>query len=273
MRKYWPTVIAVALVLIGASLIYSKAVTKIYEATTLIEISPNATAPLGDDGKATLNMGAGLSWETHEYYETQYRIIASDRVLGDVARVLALASDADFMGHPAPGSKLPTVADATGVLRAEVAVEPVKYSHLVHIKVDDKDPGRAKRIADAVAQAYMDQNLDTALTATSDAVVWLGGQVDHVKLELNRDEDALHEFKRNNDLPSTSINEASNMLRLEMQELDTALTQTRTKKAQIAARAAELAKVSPDSPDTLPARRSCSGAASCSSCGPSIRQP
>jgi len=252
-RKYWPTVVAIALLALGASLIYSKSVTKIYEATTLIEISTNATAPLGGDGNATLNLGSGALWDTHEFYETQYKIIGSDRVLGDVARALSLESDVDFMGRGTPGSKPPTIAGATSLLRGEVSVEPIKYSHLVHIRVEDKDAGRAKRIADAVAQAYIDQNLQTALTATSDAVVWLGGQLDHVKQDLNRNEDALHEFKRNNDLPSTSINEASNMLRIEMQEFDTALTQTRTKKAQIGARAAELAKVSPDNPDALPA--------------------
>ncbi len=43
------------------------------------------------------------------------------------------------------------------------------------------------------------------------------------------------------------------MLRVEMQELDTALTHARTKKAEIGARAAELGNVPSDSPDALPA--------------------
>jgi capsular exopolysaccharide synthesis family protein len=54
-------------------------------------------------------------------------------------------------------------------------------------------------------------------------------------------------------LPITSINEASNMLRVEMQELDTALTHTRTKKEELSARFEELSKVSADNPDQLPA--------------------
>ncbi len=43
------------------------------------------------------------------------------------------------------------------------------------------------------------------------------------------------------------------MLRVEMQELDTALTHTRTKKEELSARNAELSKVSSDNPDQLPA--------------------
>ena len=52
---------------------------------------------------------------------------------------------------------------------------------------------------------------------------------------------------------ATSINEVSNMLRVDMQELDTALTQARTKKEELSARHAELSKVSADNPDQLPA--------------------
>ena len=78
-------------------------------------------------------------------------------------------------------------------------------------------------------------------------------QLDHIRQDLEQDENALFEFKRKNDLPSTSINEVSNMLRIEMQELDTALTHVRTRKEELAARHEELVKVPVDSPDQLPA--------------------
>src|SRR5207342_3547148 len=106
---------------------------------------------------------------------------------------------------------------------------------------------------DTIANTYKDQNLEMAQTATSESVVWLNGQIDHVKQDLEQDENALYDFKQRNNLPSTSINEASNMLRVEMQELDMSLTHTKTKRAEIAAREMELAKVNADSPDQLPA--------------------
>jgi len=78
------------------------------------------------------------------------------------------------------------------------------------------------------------------------------GQVDHIKGNLEHDENALYDFKQRNNLPSISINDASNMLRLEMGEYNTALTHTRTRKAELAARQAELAKITPDNPDAIP---------------------
>jgi succinoglycan biosynthesis transport protein ExoP len=253
LRKHVALVVAAVLLAGGASLLYAKSQAPVFEAVSMLEINAHAAQPLGDKGEAVYDIGAGLFWDSREYYETQYKIITSERVLAATARDLALASDYDFLGYKSPPANPVTVEAAAAALRGHVTVEPIKYSRLVLIKVDDTNPRRAKQICDGVADAYIDQNLQTALSATSDAVTWLNGQVDHVKQELEHDENALHDFKLRNDLPSTSINEASNMLRVEMQEFDTSLAHTRTKKQELSARYTELAKVPADSPDQLPA--------------------
>jgi capsular exopolysaccharide synthesis family protein len=249
-RKHWAMVVAAVILCAGASLLYSKSVTRVYESKALLEINPHMQQPLGDSSK--LELGSGLFWDDHPYFETQYKIMGSDRVLSAVVRDLGLAGDPEFT-HVPPGGRMPSVEDATSILRGQVTIEPVKYSQLVWIKVDNTNPAQGRRICDAVSNAYIEQNLQTALSATSEAVVWLNGQLDHIKTNLEENENALYDFKQRNDLPSTSINEASNMLRVEMQELDMALTRTRTKKEELSARVAELAKVSADDPDQLPA--------------------
>jgi succinoglycan biosynthesis transport protein ExoP len=251
--KHWVTMTSCVIFAGGVALLYSKSQSKIYEATTMLEINPHADQPLGekDDG-SSLDMGAGLYWDTREYYETEYKIMTSDRVLRTVARDLGLATDAEFLGLKGrPNEPLPedTIVDA---LRGRLMVDPVKNSRLVLLHVDDTDPKRAQRICESVASAFIEQNLQNAITATSDAVVWLNGQLDHVKEDLDQNENALHKFKQENNLPSTSINETSNMLRLEMQDLDTTLTHTRTHREELLARHAELEKVLSNSTDQLP---------------------
>ena len=251
LRRSWPLIIACMMVCAGAALLQSKSQAPIYEASTLCEITPQPVQPLGDKTSTTLDMGAGY-WDTQEYYQTQYQIVTSDRVLGAVARDLSLGSDYDFLGlrsQPATPAAIETV---TAILRGRTTVDPVKNSRLFHIKVEDTNPKRARRLSDAVATAFIDQNLQTAINSSSDAVVWLSGQLDHVRQELDRNENALHDFKEKNDLPSTSINESSNNLRLEMQEYDTALTRTRTRKEELLARNMELAKITADNPDDIP---------------------
>ena len=131
-------------------------------------------------------------------------------------------------------------------------VDPIKDSRLFTVRVEDTDPKRARRLCEAIATTYVNQNLQISIDATSDAAVWLNGQVDQLRHELEADENALHDFKLKNELPSTSINEASNMIRLEMQSYTEALARSRTKREELEARYAELSKVSSEDTQELP---------------------
>jgi polysaccharide biosynthesis transport protein len=252
LRKHWAVVVACVVLAAGGALLYSKSLRRVYQASSLIEMNPRAPQPLGEGtGQTGFDMSA-LFLDPQEYYQTQYSIITSRSVLETAAEAISLSSDYEFFGLPrAPDSPI-TPEQAAAALAGHVTVEPVKGSRLAYIRVSDFDPRRAKRLCDAVASAYIEQNLETAVNSSADAVAWLGGQIDHIKGDLDRVENTLYEFKQKNDLPSISINDSSNMLRLEMQEYDEALTHTRTRKAELLARQAELARVSPDEPDALP---------------------
>jgi capsular exopolysaccharide synthesis family protein len=250
-RKYWPTVVACAIFGAGAALLFSRALRKVYDAASLVELNAIVARPLGD--KADDVMSASVAWwDSSEYYETQYRIVTSQRVLTAVARNFNLPSDLDFLGLKAPPAKPVSLDDAAAILRGHVRVEAIKNSRLFSLHVEDTDPARARALCSAIANTYIEQNLEAAINGSSDAVVWLSGQLDHVKQQLESDENSLQSFKEEHDLPSTTINEASNMVRLEMQEYDTALTRIRTKKEELQARYTELSKVSDDNPDQLP---------------------
>lgn len=252
-RKHWPIILASVLVAAGVSLVYSKSLARVYQAQAMLELDPSVQRPLGDKSDAVMQLGSGEFFDSHEYYETQYKIITSTKVLVAVARNTGLPNDFDFFGLKSAPAKTPTPEDAALALRGRVSVEPVRNSRLLLIKVDDTNPKRAARLCDAIASAFIDQNLEKAISSTSESVAWLGGQVDNVKKDLEINENALHSFKEKNDLPSTSINEASNMLRQEMQDLNSALTRTRMRKQELLARHGELSKVTPDSADVLPA--------------------
>jgi capsular exopolysaccharide synthesis family protein len=250
-RKHWSIVVAGLTLGGGVGLLYVKSSAKVYDASALVEIDPRAVQPMGDAQNGALDLGAALFWDSAGYYNTQYRIITSTPVMKAAVEELSLQTDADFLGLKGPGQPTLTIEQAAGVLAGRVTVDPVKNSQLVNIHVQDGDAKRAKRICDAVASAYVAQNLRSAIDASSDAVMWLEGQLDHLRGSLEQDENALHDFKEKNNLPSISINDVSNMLRLEMQDYDTALTNTRTHKAEVEARHAELAKVTPDEPDAI----------------------
>jgi succinoglycan biosynthesis transport protein ExoP len=177
----------------------------------------------------------------------------SDRVLVAATRDLGLQNDWDFLGYKSAPAKPVTAEAAARVLRGHLSIEPLKSSRLVNIAIEDTKPERAAKIADVVARTYVEQNRQRAVGATAEAVVWLNDQIDHVQRDLEASENALHAFKQRNDLPSTSINEASNALRVQMQIFNEATAHAQTREQELLAKRAELAKVTSDNIDKLAA--------------------
>ncbi|CAN5156579.1 polysaccharide biosynthesis tyrosine autokinase [soil metagenome] len=250
MLKHWPVVAAMVLMATGAAFLWSKSRPKVYQASTMLEFDPNPVRPLGGQNDPTAQWMS--FFDNQENYQTQFTILTSDVILTKVVRDLNLATDPRFAGAAAPGSK-DAVENAVVSVRARIVIEPVKSSRLFYVRGEDTDKWLATRLCFAVSHAYVDHNLQKSIGQSSDAALWLTGQVDHYDSELKQSEQELHNFKKDNDLPSSTLEEVSKMIRLEMESYDEALTKTRTRRKELEARHAELAKITVDNVDSLPA--------------------
>lgn len=232
--------------------------TRIYQARMTIKIEPRAMRPLGRDVQ-TPGENFSSYWVDQEYYATQYKLIESRRTAEQVVRTLGLDKDLTFMAAVKPGTLVTkpsspvTVEKASERLLARLTVLPVKKSRLVELKFEDADPERARRILTTVADAYIEQTLETSMTDISSASTWLQDQLGKLKGELESNEIKLHDFKKDKRLLSVSLDDQSNMLAGEMEQLNGALTEARTKRARLAARVAQLAQIDRNDPSKLPA--------------------
>jgi capsular exopolysaccharide synthesis family protein len=256
-RKHWTIALTIAIGISLAVTFRTLREPKIYEAQATVLFDPNPPRPLGQRVEAVVDMGAGSLWDNHEYYETQYKIIQSMRVALAVVGDLGLAHDGAFLTNTPPGKPAPTLdateEDAAQTLRGRLKVEPVRDSRLATVKLEDTDPQRAQRILAALVDKYVEQNLDDALVSTNQATEWLRGRLDTLKTELESSEMALHEYKEDKNILSVAFDDQSNMLREEMKQVNDALTSVRTKREEVAARRAELAKIKAEDPKDLPA--------------------
>ena len=75
------------------------------------------------------------------------------------------------------------------------------------------DPERARRILSTIADVYVSQNLNDALTATNSAGDWPRGQLDKLKVDLESSEMALHDYKMTENILSVAFDDQSNSLR------------------------------------------------------------
>lgn len=259
LRKRWVWVLSLAAAVIIAVGFYTAGQKRIYRSSGTLQIDPKPPKPLGQDVQAVVDLGAGGFWANNEYYQTQFKIIQSRGVSEETVRRLSLHRDARFLARASPGEQLApkqagkqvSVEEAAAIVRSRLRIEPVKESRLVELAYDDADPERARQILSTLITVYVDRNVDVALDSTNNAAEWLRGQVDNLKDELEDTEIALHEYKKGNRILSVSLDDQSNMLRQEMQQLSAALTAVRVRRAQVAARASEFDAVEIGDPTAL----------------------
>ncbi len=257
-RKNWPIMLLIFVVCVVGTSVYTSHQVRVYEAVATVQLDPQPLTPLGHQN---VESGSDSYWSNQEYFATQYQVLTSRRVAELVVKRLGLNVDKAFLANqPATadssresGDSRVSIEDASEALRARVKVEPIQDSRLARVKYSDADPGRAQRILSALVDTYVEQNLDTSMDATNKTVEWLDIQLKRLKGDLESQEMSLHDFKLKYNLLSVSYDDQSNMVRAEIQQLNTNLTDLKTKKEAVAARLAVVQAVDPQDPGEIPA--------------------
>jgi polysaccharide biosynthesis transport protein len=259
LRRSWWLVLGLSALAAAAAGFYSVGQTKIYLATVIVQIDPTAPRPLGPDVQGVADLGAGLYWDTQQYYQTQYEVLRSRHLAERTVRRLGLERDAGFIRNSSPNVSLPPLTEpdvesAIDALRGRMTVTPIKESRLVSITLQDADPARAARVLRAVAETYIDDNVDGSLESTESASRWLNVQLEKLKAELTDREQALHDYKRNKEILSVSMDDQNEFLRVELGHLSQALTNVQTERESLASRYEELSAIDLTSTNRLPSR-------------------
>lgn len=146
-HRRW-TVIATAICVFLTSFLYIFTTKPVFQSSSLILIERTRA-----DQVIYSNNGGGMTVEdSDDFYPTQYKLLKSDSLMRRVFEELHLDRVPDF----APPQELRKLGGA-------VTVSPVPRSRLVYLNVDCHDPELAAKIANAVAQAFVEQNLNNQL--------------------------------------------------------------------------------------------------------------
>lgn len=146
----------------------------IYQAAATILIDPEAPKILNIQEVSP--MGASAPWDP-AYYPTQYEIIKGSAVRDKAIRALK---------QRAPG---------LASLGFSLVVEPRRNTRLVMIKVEQPDPTLAADIANAVATAYMQYNLELKMKGASEAISWLSDEASRLRAKAQESAVALQNYR------------------------------------------------------------------------------
>src|SRR3984893_3907622 len=180
------------------------------------------------------------------YLETQYRILKSENLARRVIALLRLDRVAEFSAPaqaPPPNQKqdasspqvfalagtIPRNADIDNELltkfQKHLDVEPLKRSRLVEVSFESNDRNLAAQVVNTLASTYIQHNLESRWQASQKASEWLSQQLMGMKSKLEKSEDDLQQYARDNGLlfletdKGTSENIVTQRLRQLQEEL------------------------------------------------------
>jgi len=249
-RRRYIAVSAFLLVFFGVTL-YTVTATRIYQASTRILIerdTPNVVS-----FQEVLDQGA----QTDDYYETQYAILRGRGLARRTIEALGLWTHPLLNQQPgfsvrglimtpfnamqrwfepprpieAPGAE-ETAAQSRVIDRflGNLNVEAVRYSRLVDITYRSADPVMATRIANALGEAYIEQNVEFTSTTTREASDFLTQQLAEQRLKLEASEQALQAYRERTD--SVSLEDRQNVVVQRLADLNAAVTRANTARIQ-----------------------------------------
>jgi succinoglycan biosynthesis transport protein ExoP len=261
--------------------VYAFTATPIFEgrAQLLIEADdPNVI----DFKQVTGEQVNGNTLSRQDYYQTQYRLLQSRSVAKKTIDKLKLWDHPELRpaGESGPFS-LRRAVSATGewigsvfsekaavppepdesAVQAEVIdafverlkVAPVRNSRLAEVAFRSKNPALAARVANGVAQAYIDMNLEFRFTATREASLWLEQQLAEQRKGVEGAEVRLQQYREKND--ALSLEDRQNIVVQKLADLNAAVTRAKTERLQKEAMYRQLveAESDPERIGTFPA--------------------
>ena len=248
-RRRWVIYLALVTALLFAS-IGSFVVTPLYQATSTIQIERmNPDIFLFRDVSQV-----DFSWAAYsDFYETQYKIIASEAVARKAAERLGLAEHPDFTTESSPGllsrlknlfperehdTELEPLDLATLEVQSALSVTAVRNSHLVEISWISPEPQLAADVANAVSSAYIEYNIEAQYVTTAEAKGFLINQIELLKREISVTQAVLQTYGEDKNI--VSIDDANNITLNSLQGIAGHRTeaQARLEKTRAANRAA-----------------------------------
>lgn len=212
LRRRWRAVVLPAAVLGGIALAYVLTATTLYTANSTVLVDPRRANVVETNQSVLTNFGTDDAT-----IESQTLLIQSLAILQRVVDKLKLTQDIEFMPKPGLLDPIRNLFRSSGpvdgvspedaaraysiyLLQRRMKVTRQGTTFLVDIAVSSESPQKAATIANAVADAYFEEQVRAKYDATRIAAKWLGSQIDALKNRVVASEQAVAEYRSANNL-------------------------------------------------------------------------
>lgn len=243
LRQYWRIVmrykwgifgLAFSITVLATLIVFS--IEPVYRATATLLIEQKQAKVV------TIQEVYDMDGGNKEYLQTQFEIIKSRELATRVVQTLKLEQQPEFLpksgddkssfsidwrkwlpqGHGE--NPLPTEEQLTARVvdrfMDHLSIEPVRNTQLVKINFESRDPQLATKVVNAMAQAYIDSQMEARIAMTEQAAGWLTERLSFLKSALEQSEQRLQAYREKNDIVETgTVDGLSGVLALNAKQL------------------------------------------------------
>lgn len=221
LHRRWKLIVSCAAAVMALAFVITLTIPPRYTAMAQVLLDPRKEKIFGGD-----NILPELNLDTGNV-DSQLSVIQSFNLLRRVVEKEKLTQDPEFGPNARPGlfsfiagllksdddSKNPgpeagpippPVLASIKKLKDALEVARVNRTYVLSISVTSESPAKAARLANAVADAYVVDQLDARYDAAKRASVWLAERMEGLQEQLRQSEQAVAQFRKEHNLQSTS---------------------------------------------------------------------
>jgi capsular exopolysaccharide synthesis family protein len=243
LKRRW-TVLSFLLLVVTTVMIGTLKQRPVYQAKAVLQIDNEDPSILTfQDFVAEVNPG------DESYLQTAINVLRSRSLAHRVIDRLSLDQNPEFQATPSwfgslwgnessqqaernagvsPLDSLPQ--DQIDIFLNRVAVEPVQGSRLVGVSFDSYDPELSARAVNTLASNFIDMNLEAKWDATQKASDWLSQQLVGLKATLEKSEEELQRYARENSI--LFLDERQSLTAQKLEQLQEELTKAEAGRIQ-----------------------------------------
>jgi polysaccharide biosynthesis transport protein len=251
LRRQYPVVLLALALAMGVGIAYVMKTPPSYTAAAKLLIDTHKLQPLQQQDSS-----AGEAVPDTAWIDSQVEILGSENVALSVIKNLHLTDDPEFTnprlglvsaitgyviglamglfessdGRP---SEFSIRRAAVETLQSKLQVKRVGLTYIIEIDFRSDDPDKASRVANAVAEAYIVDQLESKYQTTRRAGGWLQDRIKELREQATAAERAVVDFRAKNNIVDTG---GRLMNEQQLVELNSGLMQARAQTAEAKAR-------------------------------------
>lgn len=259
-------IVGIVILFISLAMVYLSQITPIYTASTSLMLDTRQ--------KNVINVPSVLSGLKFQALSSEIQVIRSSQLIGRIVDKLHLERDPEFNGSLRPpsffarlrqsdsaqslknmlvdaGLRKPTPkkslsksenayrlrASIIAAVKGRLQVQRLSRTVVLSISFRSQDPKKAALLANAVADQYLNDQLEVKYDATRRASSWLTERLDDLKIQVENSESAVEAFKAQQ---VSTAGQGASLTAQQMTQVNAELINARSKRSEAEARYSQL---------------------------------